>query len=188
MKYVYFLLILMTFFSMSACSLEEKDIGYIREKHENYNVTTYPYKGDITFTLSTDMLLNEQKTPIKITSIHNTDIVVSEILERENTLNGDIEIILSVGLDGNYHTPEGKMVSLFHLDTEASTYTSVDLNLKSYDENGSEINFGSGQGDNTGRYEQLISYMLKKKDLEKSKEWTFQISGLNILEYEELKN
>ncbi|WP_134701288.1 hypothetical protein [Ammoniphilus sp. YIM 78166] len=174
---------LFVFLAVNACSINyEKDIQFIRKNLERYQAETIPYRDKITFTLSTEQMLAGIVEPIKITSIHDTDVFVVESFERENTINKKREIYLMIGLDSQVKPNSGTMLSHFRLNGN-DTYTTGEVILRAFNDNGALANFGSGSGDYEGKYGQFFSYVLAREDVINSKEVTFEISGLYLLNY-----
>lgn len=170
---------------ISACSLnEEKDIQFIRHNLDDYYAETIPYKEKITFTLSTEKILNGIVVPIKIDSIHNTDVYVVKTFEKVNSINKRKEVIIVIGLDSEIRSDNGTVLSHFRLNDDNS-YTTGNVVFKAFDENGELGDFGIGSGDHEGIYGQAFSYHFEKEDLIKRKELTFEISGFYLLNYHE---
>lgn len=169
----------------SACSIiEEKDIQFIRQNLDAYHTETIPYKEEITFTLPTEKILNGIVEPIKITSIHDTDVFVIETYEKENPFTKNKEIDIIIGFDSHVNSKNGTVLSHFRLNDDG-TYTTGDVFHRVFDENGELGNFGRGSGDHEGRFEQFVSFTFEQEELKKSRELTFEISGLYQLNYTE---
>ncbi|WP_456278660.1 hypothetical protein [Bacillus sp. AK128] len=177
--------ILLSFITVACSIMEEKDIVFIRQHVDQFDVQTVPYEEKVKLELTTEEILNGLEEPIKLNTIHNTDVYLTEIVERENSLNGNAEVIINIGFDSVYQSPNGTMISLFQLNPEENTYTTGDVKLEAFDNEGEPTSFGSGMGDHEGEYEQFVGYVLEKETLMTSDTWTFEISGLNLLHYSE---
>ncbi|MFT4414126.1 hypothetical protein ACLM5H_09715 [Fredinandcohnia humi] len=165
------------------------DIHYVFGNIDNFEVQTIPYNGEIEFDLQANDILNGLKEPKKLETIHNTDVYLWYIEERENTINGEKEINIMIGFDSHYKPPQGKMVTFTRISQNNSniTYSSSTL-LEVCNEKENFVNFGKGYGSsNDGRFEQHALFVFPKEEITKSNEWSFKISGLHLLEYKEKK-
>ena len=184
---IHFLLLfimLVTIVIGTACSqINEKHKGAlsIRQNLDKYEVKTTPYEEEIIFELNTSKMLEEIDEPINVTTVHNTALYVTEIIEKDDSI-----IVLNVGFKYNYQSPSGEMLSLFQLN-EDNTFTNSGVNIKMFDETGEEINVarGSGDGEKYG-YEQWIGVQIPKDLLKANEKLIFEIGGLNVLSYREL--
>lgn len=173
---------------LGACSARtDKDVLFIRYHLEDYKAETVPYEEEIQFTLTTEEILDGIEKPQEIASVYDTDVFVYEVKKRENKLNSEQEILISVGFDGNIHE-KGTLLTTFQLNKENNTYTtspSFKKDIRAYNERGELGDYGGGVGDSEGRFQQEILYVFQKEELQESKEWTFEIEGLTLLKYQE---
>ncbi|EDL66523.1 hypothetical protein [Bacillus sp. SG-1] len=184
-----FILVWTTFllFILGACkSSDGKDIIHIRQNLEDYQAETVPYEEEIQFTLTTKEILEGVEEPRKITTVHDTEVFLAGIEEEVNELNNKHEILVFVGLDGKVEE-KGTLLSTFRLN-EDDTYTSGPnflTDIRAINERGEDGDFGGTVGDYEGRFEQRVLYVFEKDELMGNKEWTFEIEGLYLLEYQE---
>lgn len=159
----------------------EKGISYVRRNLDMHQAETVPYQNDITFTLTTKQILNGLSEPIHINQVYDTDIYVEEVKEKMNDLKEKKEYLIIVGFNSHYHADGGKMLSLFRLNKNQTRTNTI--RLRAYGENGDEGDYGSGFGDSEGKSEQMAMFVFTKKELQKSKRWTFQMSNMHLLNY-----
>ena len=178
----------LSLFVLGACSSsDDKDIIHIRQNLEDYQAKTVPYEEEIQFTLTTKEILEGVEEPRKITTVHDTEVFLTDIKEEVNELNNKQEILVFVGLDGKVEE-KGTLLSTFRLN-EDDTYTSGPnflTDIRAINERGEDGDFGGTVGDYEGRSGQRVLYVFAKDELMGSKEWTFEIEGLYLLEYQEM--
>ncbi|OEH92532.1 hypothetical protein [Bacillus solimangrovi] len=159
---------------------EKKDILYIRHNLDKFHTETVPYHDEIEFTLKTDEVIHGIDKPIKITSIYDTDVYVTEVREKKN------HIYVVLGFDSHINWQGGTMLSFFRLnDDDYYTFSTGFIEFDAYDEYGEIGDYGGGFGDNRGQYQQVGHYNFDKEEFLKSNEWTFEISGFHLLNYSE---
>ncbi|WP_216776625.1 hypothetical protein [Metabacillus halosaccharovorans] len=161
---------------------EEKDILFVRLNLGDFHAETTPYQHKIEFTLKTEEIINGLDEPIKIASIYDTDVDVTEVRERENELKGEKEIIVNVGFDGHFKQEGGTMLATFSLNDDG-THRTGSVEFEAFDDNGVSGEYGGGAEDYEGQYQQHVHYNFEKDEFMKSNEWTFVISGLHLLKY-----
>lgn len=178
-----FILLSIFIFTLVACSSnEEKDFTFVRKNLNDFQVETIPYEDKISFTLTTDEIIKGSKEPKKIETIHDTDVYITEIKEKENEPN---IISINVGFDGHFKSPDGTMISMRRYNDDNTVTTSL-TEIKVFNDKGEQTqSFGYTSGDSEGKYGQFITYFMEKDIVEKSKEWSFEISNLFLLNYEE---
>lgn len=178
-------IVLLLLFVVACTPSADKGIVYIRQNLEHYNASTVPYEETISFTMTTEEILNGLEKPMKLTNDEQTEVYLFEINEEANNITDEKLIDIMVGFRYDYHSPSGAMISQFSL-SDNNMYTRGDLKLTAYDATGTQGVFARGSGDyEKGQYEQIAYYRFKEEALKKSKKWTFEISGLYLLKYEE---
>lgn len=167
----------------------EKGADFIFQNLKNYEAKTIPYDKKIKFKLSSDEILKGIDKPLKIASIYNTEVFITEITEVQITevvekkYINKREIFLTIEFIHQYKSPQGKMLSLRRLN-DNNTFTGATMvQVKAYNDKQEPGYFGTGSTSFDG-YDQYILFF-EKEELITSKEWFFEISGLNVLTYKE---
>jgi len=164
----------------------DRDIEYVLGNVDDFDVNTTPYNNEIEFTLQASDLLKKLDKPRELETIYNTDVYLWKISEVENTLNDEKKINILIGLDSHYKAPRGKMLSITTISKKNSNITySLSTELEVQNDKGDFVNIGKGYGDSSGRFEQHALFVFPKEEINNSKEWSFKISGLHLLEYNE---
>ncbi|MCT8138337.1 hypothetical protein H1D32_11600 [Anaerobacillus sp. CMMVII] len=160
----------------------EKGIGYVFNNLTKFETSTIPFDENITFQLTSEQILQGIDKPIKIATIYNTEVDITEIFERKNGLTNKTEILLTIRFHHHFQAPEGKMLSLIRLN-ENHTFTTGLVHAKVHNDKQEPISFGTG-ADYDNSYHQYTLYF-EQDELDNSKELFFEIEGLHLLTYKE---
>jgi len=175
------IMMFMTIVLGTSCSQKYGDhrgVLSIRQNLDDYEAYTTAYEEQINFELSSEEIEN-MSLPLNIATIYNTTFSITELAKKNDS------ITMKIGLKYNYQSPEGRMLSLFHLNDD-NTYTSSGDIIKVFDDTGQKVavSRGSGDGKKYG-YEQWISVKIPKDLITNNEKLSFSISGINVLSYKE---
>lgn len=152
---------------------------------EEYDVKTVPYDNEIKFVLSTEDILNGIEKQREITKINDTLLYLSEIEEKVNNINNEPEIYITIGMAIDSKRSQHGTVLTMHSIEEANNnlITKYSVILKAFDDKTKPGSFEKGYGDSTGEYYEEMTFIFSKSDIKNSEEWSFSVSGLNLLTY-----
>jgi len=172
---------------VSYSSSKQIDIQHIRQFSDEFNASTTPYEDKIRFKLTIQDILSGIQEPRHLETIKDTDVYLKGIRIKEKESENEADIYIDIGLESNTEPSKGTLLSLFKLN-ENDTYTTGSVEHKVYNKEGKLTaagDYGGGGGDSEGdgEFDQHLHFLFEKSGLLKSDSWTFEVSGLYLMEY-----